>query len=245
MLLREQGDSVIAIGQASHAWIAGQLARAWGNARFPAPEPREEVCLAAEQHDIGWGEWDLRPSLDPSTGLPHSFLEVPLETHIALWSAAPAKLTSQCCYAALLVSMHGAALNERRDPARLGGAHRELVAKYLAAQRELQTSLAAQLRADGDQLARNQRLVWMWDSLSLALCLKWRELATSDGERELVLAPTDAERFTLDPWPFGTKRMEARCEGRLLEGRFDDEAQLHAALEHSPIVELTFALEPT
>ena len=29
---------VIAIGQASHAWISGQLARAWGNALFAKPE---------------------------------------------------------------------------------------------------------------------------------------------------------------------------------------------------------------
>jgi len=33
MLLREEGDAVIAIGRASHAWISGQLARVWGNER--------------------------------------------------------------------------------------------------------------------------------------------------------------------------------------------------------------------
>ena len=72
MLLRDEGDGVIAIGQASHAWISGQLARAWGNDRFAAPEPREEVCLAAEQHDVGMAEWDLRPSLNPDTGRPRA-----------------------------------------------------------------------------------------------------------------------------------------------------------------------------
>ena len=49
------------IGQPAHAWVSGQLARAWGNAAFPAPAPREPFCLAAEQHDVGWADADLAP----------------------------------------------------------------------------------------------------------------------------------------------------------------------------------------
>jgi hypothetical protein len=46
MLLREECDALIAIGQASHAWIAGQLARAWGNeSGSPRPSPaRRSAC---------------------------------------------------------------------------------------------------------------------------------------------------------------------------------------------------------
>src|SRR5690348_7524279 len=53
MLFRADGEDAIAIAQPSHAWLSGQLARAWGNERFAAPAPYEEVCLGAEQHDIG------------------------------------------------------------------------------------------------------------------------------------------------------------------------------------------------
>ena len=115
MLLRNDRGGVLAIGQTSHAWISGQLARAWGNARFPAPEPRDEVCLAAEQHDIGMAQWDLEPTGNPNTGLPYSFMEMPLTEHLGLWSAAPRRLLTQSRYAALLVSMHGARLYARRD----------------------------------------------------------------------------------------------------------------------------------
>jgi Protein of unknown function (DUF3891) len=148
VLLRDEGDGVIAIGQASHAWISGQLARAWGNDRFAAPEPREEVCLAAEQHDVGMAEWDLRPSLNPDTGRPRSFMELPVDVHVALWSAAPAKLFSQSRYAALLVSMHGVALQSRRDLAKLTARQRELVRGYLDGQRKLQHALIERLGAD-------------------------------------------------------------------------------------------------
>ena len=137
MLIRPEGDGVVAIGQAAHAWMSGQLARAWGNERFDTPEPREEVCLAAEQHDVGMAEWDLAPRLHPSEGRPLSFMEMALEDHLRLWSAAPAKLMSQSAYAALLVSMHGTALYELRDLARLEPAEAEAVRAYLARERAL------------------------------------------------------------------------------------------------------------
>src|SRR5579875_1229094 len=42
MLVREDDGGVLAVGQPAHAWLAGQLARAWGNERFGAVEPWEE-----------------------------------------------------------------------------------------------------------------------------------------------------------------------------------------------------------
>src|SRR5690349_5662047 len=115
MVLRRDDRGVLAIGQASHAWISGQLARAWGNERFGLLEPYEEVCLAAEQHDVGMAAWDLEPTFNPRTGLPHSFIEMPIETHLGLWRAGPPKLVSQSRYAALLVARHGLRLYEMRD----------------------------------------------------------------------------------------------------------------------------------
>src|SRR4051812_8551663 len=133
MLLREDGDAVVAIGQASHAWLSGQLARAWGAARFPAPDPFEEVCLGAEQHDVGMAHWDLAPELNAVTGRPRQFFEVPRPTHVALWTAAPARVLTQSRYAALLVSLHGTGLYERFPPGDDPGV-RDLVREYLASQ---------------------------------------------------------------------------------------------------------------
>jgi len=247
VLLREEGGDVLCIGQASHAWISGQLARAWGNDLFPVPSPREEVCLAAVQHDIGMAGWDLRPSLNPATGWPHSFLEMPLAVHLELWTAAPSKILTQSRYAALLVSMHGVALYERRDLDSLPPHQRELVISYLSGQRELQDRLAAQLDADRQELARNQRLLWTWDGLSLALCLRWDpfRLERVPGKRgpiDLDLRAVEPTSFELDPWPFSRDVVELVCEGRRLEGRFDDEEKLHSALERAESRRLHFTL---
>jgi hypothetical protein len=228
VLLRDDGEAVICIGQAAHAWVSGQLARAWAGV-----EPREEVCLAAEQHDVGMAQWDLAPALNPDTGRPRSFMEMPLAVHLALWSAAPQRLFTQSRYAALLVSLHGTALYERRDLSRLSAGDADAVRAYLAGQRALQRRLADELGAADDELARNQRLVFTWDWLSLALCLDWAP-ASFDG------LGLDGE--SLDPWPFAAEAVELRCEGRRLEGRYADEPSLHAALERAPRVDLRFRL---
>jgi hypothetical protein len=195
------------------------------------------------------GEWDRRPALDPSTGLPYSFIQMPLETHVALWSAAPYKLLSQSTYAALLVSMHGTALYERRDLAALSPAQRALTTEYLDGQRALQARLADRLQADREQLRRNQRLLWTLDGLSLALCLRWwpftaTDVPASGDARDLRLhrGSASAGPLTLEPWPFRGERVEVRCEGRRLRGRFETQEQLDQAIEVAPLVTVTFEL---
>jgi hypothetical protein len=229
MLLRAEPDAVVAIGQASHAWLSGQLARAWR----PRPEPWEAVCLAAEQHDVGMAQWDLAPSLNPATGLPHSFVQMPLEVHLRLWHAAPARLLTQSRYAALLTSLHGSTLYGMRDLDAMELAEADAVRGYLATQRLLQERLAAELGADAATLRAQQQLMFTWDGLSLALCLGWEPFEVG-GVR--------LSHGTLEPWPFEGDELVVRCEGRRLRGRFADERELHAALERAPHVELAFTL---
>lgn len=248
MLLRQAEEDALVIGQASHAWVSGQLARAWGNERFPAPAPLEEVCLAAEQHDVGWTGWDLRPTLDPKTGRPHTFLQMPdLATHIELWSAAPDKLLSQSAYAALLVSMHGRALYSRRKLDDLTPADAELVQRYLLREQARQDELRIALRPDEEQLQRNQRLIWTWDSMSLALCLPWdphtaTRVPTAEGTVDVRMHSSEPNRIQVTPWPFADPEVSVHCEARRLSGRYRDQAALDAALQKAPLERLAFTL---
>ncbi len=231
----------MAIGQPSHAWLSGQLARAWGNDdEVEPPDPFEEVCLAAEQHDVGMAEWDLRPSLNAETGLPHSFMEMPLDVHLSLWSAAAGKLVRQSAYAALLVSMHGTALYEMRDLDRMDAADADAVRGFLSDRRAEQDALLAGLGLGRDAVARNQGLVWTWDFMSLALCLDW---APADGPG-VRMDPAGDRCVSVDPWPFARDRLSVRCEGRRLEGGYSSDAQLHRALDSAPVVELSWMLVP-
>jgi hypothetical protein len=254
MLLRESGTGVLAIGQASHAWLSGQLARAWGNDRFGYLDPYEEVCLASEQHDVGMARWDLAPTLNPSTGWPHSFIEMPLETHLELWSAGPRRLLSQSRYAALLVSMHGWRLYKRRDLDKLELDQTTAVRGFLEQQRAFQEWLLSSLREDPSTagtateqlIARNSQLIWIWDYISLALCLDW--LSSTARDVPTIGAPVDIQlthsrtAYQLEPWPFTADAVTVWCEGRRLSDKFESEAALHDGFDRAPWEKIAFDL---
>ena len=225
MLLRPDGDATICIGQPAHAFVSGQLAAAWQ----PRPKPFEEVVLAATQHDAGMADWDAAPELNSDTGLPESFMEMGLDTHLRLWTHAPHRVLPQSRYAAVLVSMHGTALYEMRDLSKLDDP--ALVTRYLDEQRALQRRLGAGF--DQDQLRRNQQLLWTWDFLSLGLCLRWEDASTGG----LTLYAD-----TIEPWPFANDVVRLHTDGRRLEGRYETTEQLHAALDAAEWVRLEFEL---
>lgn len=256
MLIREDGRGTLAIGQPSHAWLSGQLARAWGNDAFGPVWPREEVCLAAEQHDLGWDARDLEPLLNSGEGRPRSFMEMPLGVHLGLFSDGPRRMLTQSRYAALLVSMHGARLYERRDLSETDPTDAAAIGSFLCARHAFQQRLLEALRDDPATagaatpavLERNSMLIWTWDYLSLALCLGWdpataRRAPTADGEVDLRLhRAAGAPGFALEPWPFAADRVLVRCEARRLTARFDDEGALRKALERAHWETLEFEL---
>jgi len=205
VLLVDHPDGKVAVAQPSHAWVSGQLARAWGG----DVQPREEVCLAAEQHDIAWLEWERDPAYDPQTGHPYTFMSLDMPTKLAMWETGPDALVAQSRYAALLVSMHGSRLYKDLDRS--------------AFEREIR----ATLDATDEEIERNHRLVWLWDSMSLALLLDWRPWE-AEGLR---MEPDGA----VTPWPFATESLTVRCEGRLL-------TEPGARLDDAPWVELAYEL---
>jgi hypothetical protein len=252
VLLRRDGEGVLAIGQASHAWLSGQLARAWGNSQFGPVEPWEEVCLAADQHDVGMAAWDLEPSFDERTGLPHSFMDMPLEIHTELWLQGPRRLVWQSAYAALLVSLHGWRLYRRRDLDRTPAEEADTVRAFLAAQEGFQREMTARLdghpAAAPELVERNSLLLWTWDYLSLALCLDWapataRGAPLSEGSVDLELRATGRRSFTLSPWPFQTDAVRVHCEARRLPERFRNESDMRRGLSSASVEMLEFGLE--
>jgi Protein of unknown function (DUF3891) len=247
MLVRRDDQGALAIGQLSHAWLSGQLARAWGNEDFPAPDPREEIALGAEQHDIGWALFDLHPGLSAKSGLPRDFLELSAEEHLAIWTDAPDHLLSQSQHAALVVSLHGCSLSELR--ARGDPAHLQALTSHIDAERARQSRLRASLGLTEQQTKRTQRQMWAWDGLSLALCSGWdsftaRDVPTRDGLTEIELRARDEGMFTLDPWPFSQPLVEVRCEARRLQSAYEDERAMQRALDVAQLVTLAFELLP-
>jgi hypothetical protein len=118
---------------------------------------------------------------------------------------------------------------------------------YVKAEHGFQEWLVAGLGADRDQVRRNQRLVWTWDALSLALCNRWgatkmEQVPAAVGETTIEFEPLGGGRAALDPWPFAGDSVLLHTEGRALHGRFENEADLHIALDTAAWVRLDFEL---
>jgi hypothetical protein len=264
----------LVIGQPAHAWVSGQLARAWGNDAVPAPSPREPVCLAAEQHDVGWADADLTGLLGDD-GRPLPFLAVPRAEHVAIWRDAARRMLAQSRYAALLVSLHGTSLYERVDADAHGPELAAAIRAYVAGQRALQASLSVGL--DPAEIDRNRRLILALDRFSLALCNgSATTLEGVPGAPAIRVEPVDAASaaaagsaasdapgggarlrddravpagtvtvaYRVAPWPLGSDRVVVGCEARRLPGRFDSAAALEAALAGAPWVPLRWELSP-
>jgi Protein of unknown function (DUF3891) len=270
MMFRETPDGPIAITQPSHAWLSGQIIRAWGNNEFGPVTPYEDVCLAAEQHDLGWLMWERSPTRDPETGRPHSFRQLTVAAHTGIWSRGTAMALALGRYPALLVSLHGTGLYANFNAATADAGDRATVREFLTEQQKIQRRLIASLRLDehldqfsgDDMIERNRRLVRAADRMSIAICSGMQDLAirsdgpfeatvkdvpTAAGEIDLRLLMVDADmtNVVVTPWPFAAPRVRLTCEGiKLPPQRFDDENKMRIALRNAKHVVLPTDLRP-
>lgn len=254
MLLREDDEGLIAIAQPAHAWVSGQMGRAWGNDLFGDVEPFEETCLGAEQHDCGWLGWERRPALNPETGRPFTVFEVHGSDHFQIWTTGPRLAAIQNPYAGLLVSLHGTGLYARFRSHSTDPEVMSFMASEEAHQNELIRLLAQDPRyarhVAPEALKRNQALLATWDLLSLHFCLRGaprRQVQGVPGREhdiDIELRRVEGETYSLDPWPFRHDSELLVVTGRrLAPTSFASEDAMRDTLERAPFVNLEFRLE--
>jgi hypothetical protein len=229
MLFRHQPLGALAISQLTHAWISGQLLRAW-DANLP-----ETLLLAAEQHDIGWMDWETEPTFNTQTGRPHLFREIGASTHAPMWTRGVQRaLGAWGTHVALLISRHGGIIYRRyTDRHRVSAADAAAADSYLKAQAPIESEWSRALGLQAAELERQTALLALSDTLSLALCgeLKTPLELEAHGRDGNAVAIKVAERtphafdFVVAPWPFRTSELLVEGEARLLPsaGRFPDE----------------------
>jgi hypothetical protein len=234
MLFREQSAPALAISQLNHAWLSGQILRAWD---APLGEP---LLLAAEQHDIGWMDWETAPTFDARTGRPHLFRDVGAATHAPMWSLGVRRAHEAWgAHVALLISRHGGVIYRRyTDRHHVSPADAAAADLYLATQGPIEAAWARRLGLDKGALRNETALVALADALSLALCGELKtpldfEAPDRGGamiKLRLAEKPGGAFDFTLAPWPFRPDVIAVEGEARPLPaaGRFADEAAMRA-----------------
>jgi Protein of unknown function (DUF3891) len=229
MLFRSQSSGVLAISQLTHAWISGQILRAWDD------NLGETLLLAAGLHDVGWLDWETEPTFNPNSGRPHLFREVGAATHAPMWTKGVHRARDAWgSHVALLVSRHGGVIYRRFiDRNRMNEADATAAKNFLDTQAPIEDAWARALGLEASELERETGLIVFSDTLSLALCgdLKAPLDLEAPGRGGDALRMKLAERpgssfdFVLSPWPFRTNELVAQGEARPLPstGRLSDE----------------------
>ncbi len=222
----------LAIGQLTHAWISGQILRAWAE---PLDHP---LLLAAEQHDIGWLDWETEPTFDPRTGRPHLFRDIGAHVHAPMWTRGVDRaLAAWGTHVALLISRHGGVIYRRfSDRHRIDPADADAADRFIAAQAPREAEWAGALGLDEVTLARQTALLALSDTLSLALCGELQAPLDIEADgRTYRLQTGGPGSYTLSPWPFRADEVLVKAQARVLPpgGRLPDEAAMQAWLARS------------
>jgi hypothetical protein len=266
MILQQQSDPIVVIRQTDHAFLAGFFAREWGNEIFLRPEPFESFCLAAAEHDNGWQEWELLPSVDPKTYLPNTFMTVPTDEHIALYQRGIERVLKADRYAGLLVVGHCIGLYDRARAtipgysAKYVKAHEQNYAndfvqrlrlQQLKLKVDLRTDPATELFAGENSIKANAQRLDALDRLSLFFCLGAAEETTIENvsvndngqEVDLEVRSTGRNEFTVVPYPFRREPLEFAILARRIPKRvYTNNVELQEVLTAAPFFNVPFTL---
>jgi hypothetical protein len=262
MIVRElPNGQLLCIHQTSHALMAEEFCRHWGNGDFARPEPFSEVMLGVAQHDNGWYEWELAPKLR-ADGYPEDFMhESDLNAKLALWQRGVDRLYAQHPYAALLLGRHATLLYEGDlKNQTLPADARQPTEDFVRQQAELIATVRKKFTEDrryasalrDETLDANTHLLKFGDSASLQVLIPWPAERTLTrcpvdfhGEYTAITMVHEAQTITFDPWPFGVQTFEVHIHGKLLNQRtFDNPFDYHQALAEAPFVRLSWRVMP-
>lgn len=105
------------VTQPDHARFAFELLRLWRGAELADHPRREDILFAAREHDNGWRELDAAPlwNATEAGGAPHDFRSMPARHRIDQWLRGSERFAAERPYAALLITLHALALNQRGE----------------------------------------------------------------------------------------------------------------------------------
>ena len=253
MIIREADDGLILIRQTEHARLCGLMASDWGASGFAAPAPLEPLVVAAREHDNGWKEWEDAPRLNRETNRPHTYIDIPIDQHLAIYRRGIARVLVHDPYAGVMVSLHGSLLYSRFRIDQAGAAD------FLSEQQAMRDRLIEQLAEDPryadhcelETLMANRDLLFGWDALSLFLCHgeAWEknlEFPTGRGPERTPVRVTQRDgRWQLDPFPFRAPLAISIATVALDGAPFESEGAMRQALRSAAPRVINVAIEPS
>ncbi|MGH2410612.1 MAG: DUF3891 family protein [Chloroflexota bacterium] len=255
MIIRKAGGELVIARQTDHMAQVARMAARWGNARFPAPEHREETIRAAGLHDAGWRIWEDAPTLLPETGRPRNFTEIERPVHAAFYREGVDSAVAIDPYTGLLASLHASVLYAGVDGWDLASLippdnpdrsdiEREFINDQMALQGRLRSMLASKPRYAASVAPARLWPAYLrlraWDRLSLYFLYRGLgegeidHIPENDGESTIFFRQTGARSAIAEPWPFdGAAVTFPVVVARVPDRRYENGAEFLATLVHA------------
>src|SRR6266850_570480 len=222
MMVNPYDDSRLMLAlQIDHSRVAGFFAAHWGNQDFARPEPYASVVLAAHEHDIGWWEWEMKPSTLNDKGYPLDYHDGSLkylgQLRLDFYKNAVDHVLPRDPYAALLMAMHGVALMNagygkyNYPPDRTSDPR---VKAYVDHQEQLRIKLL-------EQLCQSDQFNSKWRKLGPTNTLNDVDVPTKHGMPavKIMIDTVSENRAVLRPYPFDADPLVVSFPARLVAKR--------------------------
>jgi len=233
MIVTPVGDRLRFVTQPDHAHLAARLMTLWREPAMAEHVRRKDLLAAIREHDSGWRDLDAAPRVDPATGCPWTFLDLPDELRLDVWTRGTRRFVDEHPYVALLTTAHALALHERRRESTTWAA-------ALDEWSEQRDRLAEACGLDLAEVAADYRWLDLADLLSLVVCTDgaW---SLDRPDRTLQWQPGV---LSIDPFPLaGATTFTLPC--RFLDRQtFDGDADLAVALATARWEEVSVGVRP-
>ena len=180
-------NRLLLILQVDHSKVTGWFAAHWGNDKFARPTPYASMVLAAQEHDTGWWDWEIKPQLS-SEGLPPDYIGSIKHLGEKIWldfyRHGIQRLAEQDPYAGYIVSLHAdGLLTQGRGLLKYMPDYSVYpeVKEFLSEQKSYRAQLMTQLEGlaeyrdfiSDEQLWTNFKLMEVYDQVGQFVCNRY------------------------------------------------------------------------
>jgi hypothetical protein len=180
-------NRLLLILQVDHSKVTGWFAAHWGNGKFARPTPYASIVLAAQEHDSGWWDWEIKPQLS-SEGIPPDYIgsikHLGGKVWLDFYRHGIQRLAEQDPYAGYIVSLHAdGLLTQGRGllPYMPDYTVYPEVKEFLSEQESYRAELMTQLKGlaeyrdfvSDEQLWTNFKLMEVYDQMGQFVCNRY------------------------------------------------------------------------
>ncbi|HET9369882.1 MAG TPA: DUF3891 family protein [Vicinamibacterales bacterium] len=219
MIVRPDRGELWLITQPDHALLAHLVMAQWRSGGLEAHPRRASILHAVAEHDNGWREVDLAPTVD-ADGRLHDFVSAPLDLRQGVWPRAIDRLSGDR-WAAALVAEHALAIHHRfhSEPAWF---------EFFDAMEQRRNALVNRARRSLEDLAADYTFVRLADLMSLVFCNAWTEVQRCG---DFTIRLQGDRRVVVSPDPFGGQTIAIAVPARVIPARpYRSVAEVTAAL---------------